>query len=357
MLLDAFKRGANLRRARSRRRRGRTGANHAHIIQIPAVDRIFHAEMACRAMLRAMRTAALGLRFSRALLLAGLVSSLLIGGRAHAGVIMVSQRGAHSPTTMYLDGDKLRVDTTEEHVTSIIMDAAGKRMLMVNDKDKSYMEFTEADAKRMKAKVEEMRAQMQERMKNMPPAQRKQMEGMMAGMGPGGAAMTGGAPPKPVEYKFERAGGKKTINGFSCEMYKVLADGKLAEEDCISPWSAGLVKKEDFAGLRKFGEEWAKDFGGMTGRGGGGEFDKFEKFPGIPISRVPLKDDGKPGEEEQIKSVKRESIPAAKFVVPAGYTKKESPMEGGMGGPGGRGPGGHGRGPGGHRPPMGGPTP
>jgi hypothetical protein len=175
------------------------------------------------------------------------------------------------------------------------------------------MEVTQADLERFAALMAQMRPMNEERMKSLPPEQRKKMEAMMGG--------------KPIDIKFEKMGGKKTINGFSCEMYRKLEDGKATEEDCIAPWSAGFIQKSDFAGLKKFAEEVAKT-AGMMGRGGQDMFAQFEKAPGFPVSRHILE----PGEQadEVLKSLKRGSIPASMFAVPAGYTKKELPM--GMGG-------------------------
>jgi hypothetical protein len=46
----------------------------------------------------------------------------------------------------------------------------------------------------------------------------------------------------------------------------------------------------------------------------------FENAPGFPVLRHPL-EPGQP--DEIIKSLKRGSIPASTFTVPAGYTKKD----------------------------------
>jgi hypothetical protein len=258
-------------------------------------------------------------------------ATLAAGGRARAGVTVVMQRGTDPATTMYLEGDHARIENVNRgpQGTTVIIDAAAKTIEMVNDANKTYSEVTEEDMKRMRARVDSMKPQLEAAMKNMPPEQRKLIEDKLASLN------AGSTPVKPRDYKFEKLGQKKSINGISCETYRVLEDGKPHEEDCISPWSAGLVQKSDLEGLRKFGEEMAKDF---TGSANGGQHDIFahmDKYPGIPVSRVPLEDDGSRGPEEQIKSVKRGSIAGAKFVVPAGYTKKELPM-GGMGGPPGR---------------------
>ena len=172
--------------------------------------------------------------------------------------------------------------------------------------------------------MDAMRAQMQERMKNMPPDQRAKMEAMM---GPG-AADDG----KAHDWKFESMGQKKTINGFACEMYRVSEDGKVREEQCVSPWSAGLVKKSDFAGIQKFAESMMDDFGGTRGHSGEHLRAASEKAPGIPIPRVPIEENGQRGEEEQIKTQARLD-PGVGVAIPAGYTKKDMPAFGpGMGG-------------------------
>jgi hypothetical protein len=249
---------------------------------------------------------------------------LLASGLAHAGVTIETTRGPDSVATMYLEGDRMRLDGADKTgmASSVIIDGGAKKLIVVEEKKKSYTELTEADMKRVRAQMDALRAQMEERMKTMSPEQRKQVEAMMAGMG--GAP---GKPAKPAVLKFEKLGQKKTINGFSCEMYRVLKDGVASEEDCIAAWSASTVQKSDLAGLRKFGEEMMKNFGSAGARDQI-QLDQLDKYPGIPISRVPLEADGKRGLEEQVKSIKRGSVPAAKFAVPAGYTKKSLPAGG-----------------------------
>jgi hypothetical protein len=248
-----------------------------------------------------------------ALLLSALAAPLLLGGRAQAGVTVVMQRGASTLSTLYIDGDKMRAENpgAANRASVVIIDAAGKRFLMVNDADKSYFEMTEAG---MKAR----RAEMDEKMKALPPEQRLRIEQMMGGK-PGD---------KPPELKFEKTGVKKTVNGFSCEMYRVLEGAMPKEEDCLAPWGAGILQRSDFAGLRKFAEDMAKSMGVM----GRQMFQQFDKYPGFPVTRHPLEPSKE--EDEQLKSVKRGSIPASMFAVPAGFTKRDSPMGmGGLGGP------------------------
>jgi hypothetical protein len=254
---------------------------------------------------------------------------LLSAGLAHAGVTIETTRGADGTATMYLEGERMRVDGGDKTgpTTSVIIDGSHKKLIVVEEKKKTYTELSEADMKRMRAQMDAMRAQMEERMKTMPPEQRKQVEAMMAGLGAPGAAT------KPPVLKFEKLGQKKTVNGFPCEMYRILKDGKPDAEACMAAWGAATIQKSDLAGLRKFSEEMMKNFGGAGAGRDQLQFDQIDKYPGLPISRVPLEADGTRGPEEQIKSIKRGTLPAAKFVVPAGFTKKELPTGGGMGAP------------------------
>jgi hypothetical protein len=258
----------------------------------------------------------------RLILLAAVVAApLLASARAHAGVTLVMQRGKDPDSTLYVDGDKMRMENPKSSgERTVVIDAAARHMLIINDAERSYSEMTEADLDRAASMIASRRAMMQEQFKSMPPEQRARMEKMM-----------GGADDKPHALKFEKMGGKKTISGFACEMYRVTDDGQPKEEDCIAPWSAAVLTRADFAGLRKFSEDMAKKLGVMAGPRNR-IFEQFDKFPGFPVVRHSL-EPGQ-GEDEQLKSVKRGSIPASMFEVPAGYTKKPSPFESMMGGGG-----------------------
>jgi hypothetical protein len=270
----------------------------------------------------------------RTLIVLALLPLTLVAAPAGAAVTIVSQRGAGQVSTFYIDGPRMRIDSPPriERATVMIVDATAKHVVMLDEKAKTYTELTEDDLKRMRAKMDAMRAMMQERMKNMPPEQRKQMEQMM-----GQSVWGAGVNHKSSDWTYKAMGQKKTINGFACEMYQALEDGKPQEEVCVSPWSAGVLKKDDIAAIAKFGQQMMEDLG--QGAGENAIFGRIDKAPGIPISRVPL-EGGTRGEEEQVKSVKRGAVPASLFAIPAGYTKKDLPeMMGGAG------PGGHHRGP------------
>jgi hypothetical protein len=218
---------------------------------------------------------------------------------------------------------------------SMIFDAAAKKIVMIDPEKKTYHELTEAEAKAMKERMDGMKAQMAEQLKNMPPEQRKQMEERLNRMGAGGA----------VEIKYDSLGKKKKIAGFDCEMYKVTVGTFSSSEACIAPWSSNLVTKAEAEQFRKSFADLEKTFSGLSAM----RSSDWSKAPGIPIEQTHLGQDGKPEWTTTLKSISRGSIPTSQFQVPAGFTKQDMPMMGRGMGPGGPhgGPGGPHGGPGG----------
>jgi hypothetical protein len=244
--------------------------------------------------------------------------ALLANGAAWAGIIFELQRGNEPPVTMSIEGARMRIDTHRRGglASTVLLDGAGKRMTILNDADHTYLVLTDQDMKEMRERARAALQTLRESLKDMPAEERKQAEAALAAN-----AVTDGP---PGTYKFERKAGKKTINGFSCETYVMTIDGKPREEVCVSPWGAGLFTKADFASLGRLFDEMAKN---PAASGGGGRdlLAALDKEPGFPVSRVALGDGGARDAAEQLKSFKRGALPAATFVVPPGYVRKDLP--------------------------------
>jgi hypothetical protein len=260
---------------------------------------------------------------------------VLAGGLCRAGVTIVFQRGDQVVSTTLVEGPRMRVEGVGSggHEGAMIIDGAGKRQIIVNDAEKSYIVMTPEDMRHARQRMAEARAQAMQRLKNLPPEERQKIEAMM------GKKMDLGGPmglTKPPVIKYEKLGAKRNIAGHDCVTYRVLWDGKPHTEECVVGWNAGVVKKSDFAALRPYVEEAAKASGRADDL-----LAQLQKAPGFPIARVRLDEPEGRGPEEWLKSVERGPIPADKFEIPSGYTKKEMPTMPAPGAPGG--------------PPMGGP--
>src|SRR5687767_2860632 len=111
---------------------------------------------------------------------------------SHAGVTlnfeMKNKKGV-SKFSIQVEGKNARIDHTEPNEPApngmLIRDGAGKRLLMVDLKEKTYVELTDEQVQQMKAQMEQAKAQMKAAMAKMPPEQRARMEAMMGGRGGG----------------------------------------------------------------------------------------------------------------------------------------------------------------------------
>jgi hypothetical protein len=234
---------------------------------------------------------------------------------ARAGVKMTFEK-QNDKQTLYVEGDKMRAEeTTPQGARVVIVDGKSKRLLFLDLENKAYTEMTEADMARLRTQMAEQRKQMQTQIDKLPPDQRKQMEEMMQGHG--------GAEPlaqAPSELTFERLGQHRNVNGWACEMYRVLEGGKPQEEDCIAPWGKGLVARSDFAVVDQIESSFSHSLGVKDEHRAMGE---LSKFPGFPVARTRIFPDGTKQPAEQLRSVSHERIPADKFSVPAGFKKRE----------------------------------
>jgi hypothetical protein len=245
---------------------------------------------------------------------------LLTTSTAQAGVTIVTARQKGSTTTIYLEGDKARVEPPSRGPRSgvVLIDAAARKLTILNDSEKSYVELTEADRQRFKQQVAVVREQVKARLQSLPPEQRKKAEAMMGG------SLDETSAAKEPPSTFEALGTKKTVNGFACQMYRRLEGGKLREELCVAPWGAATVQRADFAPIQTFAKSFIDEMGAGS-RQSSRLLGALDQYPGLPISRVPIDEAGQRGEEEQVKTIQRGSIPAGKFSVPTDYKKRDLP--------------------------------
>jgi len=250
-------------------------------------------------------------------------SALLVSAAAFGGVRIetvnrdIKTQAAQGPgQTILIQDAKVRFSVNK---TGGMILKDGK-MFVVDDQRKSYREMDKATMQGYSSQANAAMAQMQERMKNMPPEQRAQMEKMMSGMAPGGAM-----PSKNDVWTSKDTGKNETVEGRKCRLWQLLRNGQLAEELCVVPFST-LPGKEDF---QKSFKQIAEAFEGFTAGMPGSESAKARNsINGYPV-RVRTYTNGKQAATEQVlKSWKEESVPASTFEIPAGYKKQEMPKLG-----------------------------
>ena len=113
----------------------------------------------------------------------------------------------------------------------------------------------------------------------------------------------------------EKLGNAKTVNGYSCEEYKVTSSGMLSSETvaCISR----EIDTTDIDKFREFSKDLAKQFGGMP--------DDVKGYPVMTDTKITLMGKIVTSHTELV-SISNDSIPDSVFVIPADYKTTEMPM-------------------------------
>jgi hypothetical protein len=249
---------------------------------------------------------------------------------AVAGVVLTAKgdRKGHEESTLYFEGNKMRIEGTGSNQDSILIyDGDSQKMTAIEPKKKTFTEMTPeslkaatSDAqKKMQESISKMspeqRKQMDAAMAQMDPEQRKRMQEMMSGKMPSQDPKADAEPPA----KWERTGTNQTVAGYPCEGFKQVKKGKVKATGCYIPWNAGALTKADIAPLTKMQEFMAQ--AGWSGMTRHGVLEELSNAPGFPGIWENVGDDGKPYDNQTLTSIKRGTVSADKFRPPAGFSR------------------------------------
>jgi hypothetical protein len=245
---------------------------------------------------------------------------------ANAGVYLESVDteldGSDAPTTskMWFDGGRMRTERAEHDGDKDIVIFRNQALYTIDAKSKSYRVIDKATAEKLGSQMAAARKEMEARMAALPPEQRKRMEEMMANLGNGAAAaMMPGA--KPRERTLKNTGRTETVAGIKCTVWEAFEEGEKDQELCAAP--AGSLPGGDEV-LRTFREiaSMLSSFTDKLGVHSDEPWRDMETINGVPILTREF-DDGKASSEMRLTAVRKESVPASSFDVPAGYAEKK----------------------------------
>lgn len=253
-----------------------------------------------------------------------LVCALASPVLAADGVLIVQQSttgGKSTTNQVQLEKTRMRADVSGAmgEKLATIFDSTKQILWVVNYDRKSYMEMTKADVDRTAGQLNAAMAQMQEQMKNMPPAQRAQIEAMMRGRGIGPAAANRARP----QY---RKTGSDMVGRWSCDKYEGFQNEQKVSELCtVDPKVLNLTPAdlEITRQLASFFEALMPQNAAALFRIGSDD----QGFSGVPVRSVTTIG-GQPTTIE-LKDVTRQNFADSTFALPEGFQKQQMP-----GGPG-----------------------
>ena len=209
-------------------------------------------------------------------------------------------------STSYIASDHVRMGGGDGHET--IVDLKTHVMTTLDGKKKTYYTTTKQD-------MEQMKVKMQERMNS--PEMKKAMEAMQ-GMSSGMASST----------EVTKTGASRKIAGFKCEEWKITMGPLYTIKECVT--SDLQYPVQAFDTYKDFAESMkgmASAFG-PTAKSAAEYAEKLKSIKGYPVATSAVIEvmGTKTTVDIEVVEVRRGSIPASAWEVPAGYTKIENPM-------------------------------
>ena len=235
---------------------------------------------------------------------------------AGAGKRVYPPRDRWKTITIYLDGNKMRMDSSDG---GVIYHAGSGVMYMLSPRNKQYSEMTEASMKQMMQRADKAMELMRRQMAAMPPARRKMMEQMMKNQG---GAMGGMGAKKPkVTYRAGKRGLR--VGKWRCDVFYGYRQGKKVSENCIARMRQLGLRTRDLSVLNNLANMMKTMAGGRGDEGMSLSPDAIRAmagFSGFPVQTLVFEQSGKTF-KTVLHRIEQKSIPASVFQVPEGYTK------------------------------------
>ncbi len=224
----------------------------------------------------------------------GMVLSQGLYWESTTTILIANGKQIHS-TSSYIS--HMFKQSAENNVTIFRLDK--EMMYLVDTQKKEYSEMTFAEMEAYTKKANKKLEEMNEKLKNLPPEQRKMMEQMM------GKAALGGQHAKIDVIKTAE---KKNISGYICNKYTMKED----TAEVGSVWTTADVP--DFSSMQKDFKEFSQRMAAQMPKAGE-MVAAMTKVEGFPVQTTIA------GMTTIVTKIEKKTVAASEFEVPTGYKK------------------------------------
>ncbi len=249
-------------------------------------------------------------------------SLLLAAGALQAGTVLdITNRDlvnkTESAAKTYAQDGRLRIESGGAQDSFAIF--RDDTIYTFDPRQKTYVSMDRATIKLLADQLNPALKMLQEQMANMSPEQRAQMERMLGTKLPGTK--------EPVE-EIRRTSRTGTFAGQTCTYSEILHDGTLQSEACVVP-AASLKGSKELYDVATRVSTLLKDMVDsldlpMLKQMASRQMENFDKLGGIPVHTRTF-DAGQAVQEATVREIRNETLAAALFEIPAGYTKQNLP--------------------------------
>ncbi len=223
-----------------------------------------------------------------------------------------------------VDKDRMKMEVGDNVV--MFLTAGGNRMVMIDKGSNEYREMDQATMEAMGQQLSSALSQVESLLKNLPPAQREQVEALLKGKTAGGAPAI-----EPVVFA---ARGPTTVNGFRCTRYEGTRSSEKVLELCASTLSDVKLGAQEFQVLEKMREFTTGMMNAVKSTPLAGLMENTgitqAGIEGYPVQSITFQS-GKPVSREQVKAIVEATFTDADFST--GTAKKvDLPNLGALGG-------------------------
>jgi hypothetical protein len=223
-----------------------------------------------------------------------------------------------------LDKDRMKMEVGDNVV--MFLTAGGNRMVMIDKANNEFREMDQASMEAMGQQLSNAMSQVESLLKNLPPAQREQVEALLKGKTASGAPAI-----EPVVFASRGPG---TVSGFKCTRYEGARRGEKVLELCASTLSDVKLGAQEFQVLEKMREFTTSMMKAVKSTPLAGMMESTgitqAGIEGYPVQSITFQN-GKPVSREQVKGIVEASFTDADFST--GTAKKvDLPNLGALGG-------------------------
>lgn len=227
-----------------------------------------------------------------------------------------TEGGGASMQSLLIGHGRIRSDADAQ--TSVLFDAAGGHMTVIDHGQREYTRIGRAEMEQMGAALGQAMAQMEQALANVPPEMREQMRGMMGGALPG----MGGEP----MVQMENSGQRDRVAGHACTIYRTRMQGRVVNESCMS--SADILADLSAADRATL-EAAMRMMQDILEQLASGPLAQFADMTPFRDGLVPLRVtelDGGTRRTSEFAGIDSSALPGDLFEVPAGYREKRLEM-------------------------------
>jgi hypothetical protein len=254
------------------------------------------------------------MRFTRSLIALGLLAGMSLA-QADTTLSFKDERQAKPSSFLIKDGKILmQGQDPQGGQFASIYDSQKNHFVIVDYGNRSYYIMDKAMIDSQIKTMNQMRAQMEQRMKaqieQMPEEQRAMMEQRMQAML---------NPPTPPALKFEKTGRTTKVNGISCKLLNVYRGDMLAREVCVADVKAVNMPEKDYSTMKSmfsYMKEMAETFSKQSPMAGN-EGAMMADMDGIPVEMRDLQT----GANSRLEGVATTTIDPSLFSIPDGFNQ------------------------------------